>query len=100
VAQSFLLDGQSHPDTEGHLYVRARSSVATRMEVVLLTQSLFTVVVVAAFPAPGRRVQLGLLDAQRQRVGAMDVLHSTMVAPGPLATGTNLPTRPFTGDRL
>jgi hypothetical protein len=70
------------------------------MEVVLLTQSLLTVVVVAAFPAPERRVQLGLLDAQRQRIGAMDVLHSTMVAPGPLATGTNLPTRPFTGDRL
>jgi hypothetical protein len=70
------------------------------MEVVLLTQSLLTVVVVAAFPAPERRVQLGLLDAQRQRVGAMDVLHSTMVASGPLATGTNLPTRPFTGNRL
>jgi hypothetical protein len=34
------------------------------MEVVLLTRSLLIVVAVAAFPAPGRRVELGCLASE------------------------------------
>jgi hypothetical protein len=68
------------------------------MEVVVLPVNLLTVATVVAVTVPGRRrVALGLLDARRQRVGAMGTHLTAMVAPGPLATGMSQPTRPTAG---
>jgi hypothetical protein len=71
------------------------------MEAVLPTLSLLIEVIIVVFSVSGRkRVELGLLDARCQRVGAVDVLHVAMVAPAPLATGMGQPTLTNTDDQL
>jgi hypothetical protein len=65
------------------------------MEVILLTVSVLTEATVITVPMLGwRRVELGLLDARSQRVGAMDAIHKDVVASGSPATGMSQPAPP------